>query len=98
MQMKPDCHVIYTVQCIFPYLSIQTVLIWNNLFTTDRKQHEQIQSCVGSRPEPLFSTELFLIAAVVVCIVGGPRLTKGQDNSEPPALATWGNVGKRARE
>lgn len=35
---------------------------------------------------------------VVVCIVGGQRLTKGQDASMPPALATWGNVGKRAGE
>lgn len=62
-------------------------------------------SCMGSmnkfnqewaEAEPLW--ELSHIAAVVVCIVGGQRLTKGQDESKPPALATWGNVGKRARE
>lgn len=34
--------------------------------------------------------ELFHNAAVVVRIVGGPRLTKGQDSSAPLALAAWG--------
>lgn len=28
-----------------------------------------------------------------MCIVGGLRLTKGQDNSKPLALATWGGGG-----
>lgn len=74
------------------------VLICDNPFTTDRKQHEQIQSYVGSQAEPLSSTELLHITAVAVRVVGGPRLTKGQDRAKPPALATWGNVGKRARE
>lgn len=42
---------------------------------------------------------LFHNVALVVFIVGGQRLTKGQEESKPPALAArGGNVGKRAIE
>lgn len=76
----------FTQHTIFCFLFLEMVV-----------QHGQIQNAC-SQVELLSSTELFHIAAVVVCIVGGQRLTKGQDKSKPPALAAWGNVGKRARE
>lgn len=44
-------------------------------------QREQIKSCVGA------SAVLFHNAAVVVFIVDGQRLTKGQEEPKPPALA-----------
>lgn len=42
--------------------------------------------------------EWFHIAAAVACIVGGQRWTRGHDQSEPPASAARGNVGKRGPE